>query len=1005
MCFSPHNDLIAMGSKSGDIMLKRTTWKMIWKTNVSMIPAVGTECKSDSTVSALHFSPDGRFIAAATDTGIIHILDVEAGKVRYSVKASSDGITKLQWERVRDDESNSKKIGKGLKPPGKNLEVVEGALELGTSIPEISREEIGFVYERLDEDGSAFKHDETQKENLERTIIPEDVYIESFQGTILLAPIDSFIPKIVVLIAGVFPFMEIDVESVVREFNQDVIMGYESVHYSSAFEGVSFIATTMGPHLDCKHKEQAPPVVDSTQPGPIVQTLVFTVKLDLEPSIWEVALRYLRLHFAYNLYSISLDTTKQNWGTQVAALHSLFDTKTKAVKIGEVLVEMLLSGSTDQAGEAFLERGLGTDGLESIRTFTSKHLPEVCRLARGQLASAARNLCFQRCEFATAMKRYQAHIKIKEDEDFLYQELSSKYQPQSNAWLNSLDDITVQLTTKTRMLGLNCLTMMQELTHLAKWISLTKPFAKTMKVNALMKIKRMEIKSILEYIVKNFFPDKKVAEEIEKKLFKLADTVKEQREKDKKEGFDEIAFLDKCEANAKVHRKKIVDKFKVKFKFDALTDENDDVAMKIDREPGTSAAAENVNPPIAMNTSKFETSEEIPPTIDLDRVGSFFEDELSEKALAVLPKCDVVFDKHLRNKGAKMNDPEIRKIGIKKLLTDLADLLCTPQKVNCDAAGVIKKPEVLFVHELCSGQGHRGYVDIKISDVTPPYFKEHAFNNLVGMKRAIQITAIEKDGLSSIVITPNCDVTEEMVATTTEHKTAMSRSYKFDAVGVHVSQTSENTPPPAQGEAMETDQNELRIDVNVDTIQAEYDTLSEYCQIHPLRHGELALMGKFKANQEGTGLLTRLMRSISSYPHANASQKDVFAVNYQTDGKKEVSIDTLIIHPTTQLTALIHDEGTKITLGDLKPEVPIIVDPDTEKKYEKKTFREYQRRREHYREHNNGSVNVNDVQYDVLVQEAMDSGRELADPIDADDDDEDDEDDDDDELEEGETDH
>uniref|UniRef100_A0A8R1I2R6 ANAPC4_WD40 domain-containing protein n=1 Tax=Caenorhabditis japonica TaxID=281687 RepID=A0A8R1I2R6_CAEJA len=86
MSFSPQNDLIALGSKSGEVMMKRTTWKMIWKTNVGMVPAVGTVCKSESSISALHFSPNGQFIAAATNKGILHLLDVESGKVRFSVK-------------------------------------------------------------------------------------------------------------------------------------------------------------------------------------------------------------------------------------------------------------------------------------------------------------------------------------------------------------------------------------------------------------------------------------------------------------------------------------------------------------------------------------------------------------------------------------------------------------------------------------------------------------------------------------------------------------------------------------------------------------------------------------------------------------------------------------------------------------------------------------------------------------------------------------------------------
>lgn len=97
----------------------------------------------------------------------------------------------------------------------------------------------------------------------------------------------------------------------------------------------------------------------------------------LEQFTFKNKFRYIRLLFGFNLYSISLETTKRNWEEQIDNLHSLFDTKTKAVKIGNVLLEMLLSGSTDAAGEAFLERGLGTDGLDKIELFATKHMPYV----------------------------------------------------------------------------------------------------------------------------------------------------------------------------------------------------------------------------------------------------------------------------------------------------------------------------------------------------------------------------------------------------------------------------------------------------------------------------------------------------------------------------------------------------------------------------------------------------------------------------------------------------
>lgn len=51
------------------------------------------------------------------------------------------------------------------------------------------------------------------------------------------------------------------------------------------------------------------------------------------------------------------------------------------------------------------------------------------------------------------------------------------------------------------------------------------------------------------------------------------------------------------------------------------------------------------------------------PACDLDRVGSFFEKELSQKALEVLPKCDETFDCVLNERGSRMNSIEIQKMG------------------------------------------------------------------------------------------------------------------------------------------------------------------------------------------------------------------------------------------------------------------------------------------------------------------------------------------------------
>uniref|UniRef100_A0A1I7UQS6 Uncharacterized protein n=1 Tax=Caenorhabditis tropicalis TaxID=1561998 RepID=A0A1I7UQS6_9PELO len=495
-----------------------------------------------------------------------------------------------------------------------------------------------------------------------------------------------------------------------------------------------------------------------------------------------------------------------------------------------------------------------------------------------------------------------------------------------------------------------------------------KPFAKTMKVNALMKIKRMEINKVLRYIVRNFIPDKEVAEKIEKRLFGLKELIKEQMMKDFEEDFNEEEYLDRLEKLSDEERKKIVDSYHVKFKFDALSDENDAVALKLDMDKDNSD-----NNPESMDATTSSGDGDQQPPCDLDRVGSFFREELSEKALEVYPVCDERYGETLDDRGKQMNSEEVRKMGFVRVLDNLAKTLCSPHRVNYDSTGKNKKVELTFVHELNSESSHQGFTDVQISDVTPSFFKSHGFNKIPGMGRSIQVSTIGKKVLNSVVIVPKDDIEKETETEINQHVEAMKRFYSFETIDITVN-TEENQPPPVQDEPMEVDENELRINVNVGQLHPEYNTLTEYTQILPLRHGELVVIGKFKSSQEG-GVLSRIMRSVSSYPHQHSDLKDLFAVNSSIDGKSDVSIDRIIVHPTTELVAFLHDESSKITLGDLKPEAP---PENLEGKIVRKNFRDYQRRRERYRE-KMGNISFSDVQYDVLVQESLDSGRDMTD--------------------------
>lgn len=139
------------------------------------------------------------------------------------------------------------------------------------------------------QDGSSFKHEDAHKESLERTLISTETFRESLQNTILLAT-DDMDSKIIVLVAGVFPYMEIDISDTLLQYNQSLLMLYD-MHYSSAFGGVSFLATTYGPFLDCKQNELKPPGAEPKKDGQGCHTLLFNVKLNINSSLWDTALR------------------------------------------------------------------------------------------------------------------------------------------------------------------------------------------------------------------------------------------------------------------------------------------------------------------------------------------------------------------------------------------------------------------------------------------------------------------------------------------------------------------------------------------------------------------------------------------------------------------------------------------------------------------------------------------------------------------------------------------
>lgn len=122
-----------------------------------------------------------------------------------------------------------------------------------------------------------------------------------------------------------------------------------------------------------------------------------------------------------------------------------------------------------------------------------------------------------------------------------------------------------------------------------------------------------------------------------------------------------------------------------------LSDDEENMDTKEENEEN-----EEFDPVVPEPTTTGE--EESEPSCDLDRVGSFFQKELSAKALNVVPLCSETYDSVLNGRGAWQNSEKIKKMGLMAALENLADVLSNPQRIHRDKSGNERKLEVVSCH-------------------------------------------------------------------------------------------------------------------------------------------------------------------------------------------------------------------------------------------------------------------------------------------------------------------
>ncbi|CAB3402388.1 unnamed protein product [Caenorhabditis bovis] len=84
IALNPCNDLIALGSKNGDISLKRSSWKQIWKLNCNNCSTLYYSTSKPSSLESLEFSPDGSLLAVGMNDGHVHIYEAETGNYKHT---------------------------------------------------------------------------------------------------------------------------------------------------------------------------------------------------------------------------------------------------------------------------------------------------------------------------------------------------------------------------------------------------------------------------------------------------------------------------------------------------------------------------------------------------------------------------------------------------------------------------------------------------------------------------------------------------------------------------------------------------------------------------------------------------------------------------------------------------------------------------------------------------------------------------------------------------------
>ncbi|KAK0426540.1 hypothetical protein QR680_009763 [Steinernema hermaphroditum] len=104
--WNPRHTVCAVASDKGEVSVRRVQGKQGWRAELSGEPGLlwsddAELRKSTTTLLALCWSPDGDVLACSMNSGLVHYLDVESGRIKFTLRVEKP-FKMLKWFQLED---------------------------------------------------------------------------------------------------------------------------------------------------------------------------------------------------------------------------------------------------------------------------------------------------------------------------------------------------------------------------------------------------------------------------------------------------------------------------------------------------------------------------------------------------------------------------------------------------------------------------------------------------------------------------------------------------------------------------------------------------------------------------------------------------------------------------------------------------------------------------------------------------------------------------------------